>query len=155
MLASSEALRAAIARAIGRHAQWGDEESYQLNIFLRYHLNAALAEQAFSKYAPAVARAELIQRDSQHMLEALQRVADHVAEELRGEPLGVPSTLAALLQRSKGEPDALLKVAMEFRQHSGTWMPCLFRRTILQGRCRIHSTLRSQGMENCLKLQRQ
>lgn len=30
----------------------------------------------------------------------------------------MPSTLAAILQRSKGEPEAVIKVANEFRQHS-------------------------------------
>lgn len=166
MLASSQPLREAVKRAVGFHTQWGDEQSYQLNIFLRYHLNAALAEQAFSKYAPAVARAELIQRDSQYLVEALQELVDHVAQELRGGSLGVPSTLVALIQRSKGEPRALLKVAMEFRQHSGPLRRALgllatkYADDTPEGRFEIHKTIaelghqlkRDVGLEKSTKL---
>jgi hypothetical protein len=119
MLACSHALREAVSRAVSLHPNWREMHSYQLNVFLRYHLNEALAEQSFSKYTPAVARAELIQRRSQYLIEALQDVVDETVEELRGKPLGVPSTLAALLQRSRGEPQAILKVAREMREHSG------------------------------------
>lgn len=119
MLATSEALRNAVRRTIRMYPDWTDAHSYQLSVFLRYHLNVALGEQSYARYAPAVARAELIQRETQYVLDCLQGVADRAALELRGEPLGIPSTLAALLQRSAGEPQAVLRVAMELRQHSG------------------------------------
>jgi hypothetical protein len=118
MLASSSALREAVARVMATHPNWSDTHSYQLNIFLRYHLNNALGDQNFSKYAPAIPRAELVNQRSQYIIEALGNTLDKTVADLRGEPLGVPSTLAALLQRSKGEPRAVLKVAREFREHS-------------------------------------
>jgi hypothetical protein len=118
MLATSQALRDAVMHTIRMYPSWTDVNSYQLNIFIRYHLNAALAEQSRSTYAPAIARAELIQRQCQYLIHALERVADDIVEELRGGPLGIPSTLAALVQKSRGEPEALLQVAMEFRQQS-------------------------------------
>lgn len=118
MLACSPALREAVARLFAMHMQWGDRYSYQLNVFLRYHLNHALAEQSFSIYAPAIARAELVTQRSQYVLEALENIVDKTVADLRGEPLGVPSTLAALLQRSKGEPRAVLSEARALREKS-------------------------------------
>ena len=118
MLAASPALRAAVARLLAMYPNWGDRNSYALNVLLRYHLNDALGEQSFSNYAPAIARAELVSRRNQFVIEALGNTIDSAVFDLRGEPLGVPSTLAALLQRAKGEPRAILKVAMEFRERS-------------------------------------
>ena len=48
MLAICPELRAAIVRMIRDHGNWTDSHSYQLNVFLRYHLNDALAEQGFA-----------------------------------------------------------------------------------------------------------
>ena len=97
---------------------WSDRHSYQLNIFLRYHLNDILGEQNFSKYAPAIRRAELVNRRNNYVLECIGDTIDDIVTQLRGENLGVPSTLAALLQKSKGEPKAVLEVARDFREHS-------------------------------------
>lgn len=118
MLACSPALREAVARIMATYPNWSDSHSYQLNIFLRYHLNNALGDQYFSRYAPAIPRAELVSQRSQYIIEVLGNTLDKTVADLRGEPLGVPSTLAALLQRSKGEPRAVLKVAREFRERS-------------------------------------
>lgn len=118
MLACSPALREAVARIMVTYPNWSDTHSYQLNIFLRYHLNNALGDQYFSKYAPAIPRAELVSQRSQYIIETLGNTLDKTVADLRGEPLGVPSILAALLQRSKGEPRAVLKVAREFRERS-------------------------------------
>jgi hypothetical protein len=118
MLASSPQLRSAVVDLIASYPDWEDPYSYQLNVFMRYHLNDALADQCFSKYAPAVRRAELIDRRHQYVLDALSSQLDDAVAELRGEPLGIPSVLGALLQRSKGEPEAMIKVAREFREYS-------------------------------------
>ena len=118
MVSVSRRLRDEIRTMTSRHSHWEDTHSYQLNIFLRAHLNHALAEQVFARYTPAVARAELINTRNQYILDALGEELDDVTRELRAEQLGVPSTVAALLQRSKGEPAAVIKVALEFRQHS-------------------------------------
>jgi len=119
MLACSPRLREAVAQMMYDHGHWTQSYSYQLNVFLRYHLNDALGEQSFSKYAPAVARGELIDRRHQYIIKALGKELDHIAAELRGEPLGIPSTISAILERSKGEPEAVLKVSRDFREHSG------------------------------------
>jgi hypothetical protein len=118
MLACSRGLREKVMRTLRMYPHWGSMHTYHLEVFLRYHLNEALGEQSFSNYAPAVARAELLHRRSQYLINALEGVVDKTIEDLLGKPLGVPSTLAALLLRSKGEPQAILKVAGELRQHS-------------------------------------
>jgi len=118
MLAVSGGLRESILNLQSRHPDWEDRHSYQLNVFLRYHLNEALGEQTYSSYAPAVARAELVRRRNQYILQALDRLVDEAVEELRGKPLGVPSTLAAILHRSRGEPDGVIRIANEFRPKS-------------------------------------
>jgi hypothetical protein len=118
MLVSSPALREAVARILDLYPNWDDRNSYHLNVFLRYHLNDALGDQSFSKYAPALARAELVSRRNQYVIDALGDTLDKAVADLRSEPLGVPSTLAALLQRAKGEPRAILKVARELRERS-------------------------------------
>lgn len=125
MLACSPALREAVGQMIKVYPNWGDRHSYQLNVFLRYHLNDILGEQNFSKYAPAIGRARLINRRNHYVLESIGDTIDEIVTELRGEHLGVPSTLAALLQRSKGEPKAVLEVAREFREHSKPLRDCL------------------------------
>jgi hypothetical protein len=118
MLACSEPLRHAVKRALTMYPGWGNVHTYQLNVFLRYHLNEALGEQSFSRYAPAVGRGELVQRRSDYLLDVLGQVVDRAADSVRGEPLGIPSTLACLLQRSKGEPRSVLQVALELRARS-------------------------------------
>jgi hypothetical protein len=120
MLACSPALREAIARLCAMDLR--DWHIYQLNVFLRYQLNHVLAEQYFSTYAPAIARADLVNRRSQYVIEALGNMLDKTVNDLRGEPLGVPSTLAALLQRSKGEPRAILSEARAF--HRNHYVTC-------------------------------
>ena len=99
MMTSSPHLRESVRRIMAKAAHWEDEQSFQLNVFLRCHLNEALADQSFSKYTPAVARGELIQRRNEYIVSALSKVVQNVAEELREEPLGIPSTLQALVQR--------------------------------------------------------
>lgn len=118
MLACSPELREAVRRLFAMNQKLGDWDVYQLNVFLRYHLNHALAEQTFSTYAPAIVRAELVNSRSQFIIESLGNMVDKTVNELQPKPLGVPSTLAALLQRSKGEPRAVLSEARAFREKS-------------------------------------
>jgi len=118
MIATTQELRQAINKVVVSYPGWSDTQSYQLSVYLRYYLNECLGEQNFSKYAPSIARAGLISRSNQYILDALGKTVDDVVKELRGETLGIPSTLAALLQRSKGEPHAILEVAREFRELS-------------------------------------
>lgn len=89
MLAVSPILREEIRKMIKECSYWDDVQSYQLNIFLRYYLNDALGEQSFAKYAPAVSRAELINRRSQYILDALGEELDEVVLSWRRKPLGI------------------------------------------------------------------
>jgi hypothetical protein len=122
MMASSPTLREAVMHILETQPNFDDRCSHDLNILLRYHLNHALAEQSFSRYAPAIGRAERMERRNQYIVQAISDIVDKVVDECRAklapEPLGVPSIVAALLQRSKGEPQGILGAAMEFRKHS-------------------------------------
>jgi hypothetical protein len=122
MMASSETLRESVARIRTKYPSLAVRERYDLNVLLRYHLNDALAELAHSKYAPAIGRAERVSQRNRFVANALNDVLDDTVEELRSKlgsgPLGVPSFTAALLQRSKGDPEGVITVAMEFRERS-------------------------------------
>src|ERR1044072_362440 len=121
MMAISPELRDSVAR-LRRTSTFGDRESYDLNIVLRYHLNESLADRSSSTYAPALGRAERVTRRSNYVIDVLSAVADNTANDLRKQvhlgPLGIPSVLAAILERSKGEPKRVFEVAMKFRQQA-------------------------------------
>jgi hypothetical protein len=122
MMACSPPLRKAVTRILKTNPNFEDTRSYDLNVLLRYHLNDALAEQSFAKYAPAIGRAELVARRNQYILTSIGGLLDKTATELRSklssEPLGTPSMVVALLHRSKAEPQGVLTAALEFREHS-------------------------------------
>jgi hypothetical protein len=134
MMASSAGLREAVARILAANPNFDDRLRYDLNILLRYHLNHALAEQVFSRYAPAIGRAERMDRRNQYIVQALSDMVDRTVRDLRGdkpdntikevqarlnpEPLGVPSFVVALLNRSKGEPRGVIEAAVAFRERS-------------------------------------
>jgi hypothetical protein len=121
-MACSPSLRAAVANILTANPNFQPRHSYDLNVHLRYHLNDALAAQQYSTYAPSVGRAERLDRRNQYAIQMIESMADNVVKELRAKlafsPLGVPSVTAALLERSKGEPRALIAAAMEFRARS-------------------------------------
>ncbi len=122
MMACSPHLRKAVTQILKVNPSFEDARCYDLNVLLRYHLNDALAEQSFAKYAPAIGRAELVARRNQYILTSIGGLLDNTAAELRSklssEPLGTPSMVVALLHRSKGEPQGVLTAALEFREHS-------------------------------------
>jgi len=151
MLAVSPELRAAIAKMMRQHPKWSHTHSYQLNVFLRYYLNDTLAGQALSTYAPAVGRAELVHRRNSYVRNELIRVVDTVVNEIRTSPLGIPSVDAALIDRSKGEPTALLAEAIEMRSRSAELRSWLrrhverFKEDTSEGRFEIQKNIRELG----------
>lgn len=120
MLATTPELRKSVRKIRSSYSDWNDDHRYQLNIFLRYHLNYFLGKEYSSTYAPAVGRADLVTQSTEWVQVALGKMIDSVATELSGREMGIPSTLVALLEHSKGEPHAILEVAMRFRERSET-----------------------------------
>jgi hypothetical protein len=127
MAAASVGLREVIRRLVKATPSWSPQDSYQLGVVLRYHLNEALAQATNSRYAPAVGRGRVVERRSAYALELLGDAVTRVAGELRGAPLGISSTSSALLARSRGEPAAIVSEALELRQRSKPLRDALLR----------------------------
>ena len=125
MLSISPELRSAVTALMHGYPNWTDTQSYQLNVFLRYHLNDALAQQSFGTYAPAVGRAESIEQHNSFLLTSLRDLVDTVVDEFRQAPLAVPSLTTALLERSHGDPRGVLQEAIKLRvkaKHLRSWL---------------------------------
>jgi hypothetical protein len=151
MFATSAGLRRAVSTMVSAHAQWTDQHSYQLNVFLRYQLNDQLGACRSAIYAPAVGRAELIHKRHKFVTEALVGELDDVLTELRGTPLGIPSVSAALVSRSKGEPKAILVESLEMRERARSirqWLSHLVDRSVRRNeRFELMSQIRSLGAD--------
>lgn len=119
MLAASADLRSAVAEIMDHYPDWSPGHTFQIESMLRAYLNENLAEQLGSSYAPAIHRANVIYRQNQWIISKLGEEIDSVVKGLRGEPLGIPSVIAALIDRSKGDPRGLLVEALELRRKSG------------------------------------
>jgi|GEM_PF-6233475 len=128
MLAISSNLRREIQNKVGLFDQWSDQDNYRLNAFMRYYLNHSLAEQNDARYAPAIARAELVRRTNFSILSRLSAGIDEVVEQLRGVPLEAPSITSALVQRSKGDPLGFVKEAMIMREKASSLRKYLTKR---------------------------
>ena len=93
--------------------------SYQMNVYLRFYLNEALGRHFQSTYAPAVARAELVERSQRSALAAIERQASLITDDIRDQfglgVLSVPSTWAYLLSKSRGDPEGVLIEASQLR----------------------------------------
>lgn len=118
MLAHSPKLRAAVTKLIDSSGHWSDIQTYQLNAFLRYYLNDALAKQYESFYTPAVARAQLIRMSNDYVLNRLTKLTDEAVSKLRRVPIAVPALTSSLVQRSKGNPAAFIESAVELRERT-------------------------------------
>jgi hypothetical protein len=115
MIASCPALRESVSRTLSRHSL-SLEVVNQLDAFCRLYLNSTLASQQCATYTPAIARAQLIRRNNSAVVSQLGNVLDGVVNQLRGSPLNVPSVAAYLIQRSKGEPAAVIQEAIALRE---------------------------------------
>lgn len=112
MVASSPGLRSAL---LAKTEQWEQRDLLQLAGFLRARLNSVLSEQLDSKYTPAVARASQLRRRSDFLLSRFTSHLQGIAEDLRGRPLPFPSVATALMERSRGEPKALIREVSQLR----------------------------------------
>jgi hypothetical protein len=119
MLATSSDLRNAIVEIMDYYSDWSPGHTFQIESMLRAYLNENLAEQINASYAPAIHRANVIFHQNQWILDKLGNEIHPVVEELRGEPLGIPSVIAALIDQSKGDPRGLLAEALKLRRKSG------------------------------------
>lgn len=119
MLATSADLRTTVVELMNSYGEWSPGHTFQVESMLRAYLNENLAEQAGDTYAPAVHRADVIFHQNQWILDKLSEEIDPVVEELRGEPLGIPSVIAALIDQSKGDPRGLLSEALKLRRKTG------------------------------------
>ena len=116
MLAANAHLRNQVVNYRRSFEQWNESCSYQLNIYLRYKLNSALARDHGTFYAPAVGRSQVMKDRSDFIVHTFNKALDDVLSDMREESLNIPSLYAYLLQKSKGEPRAVVKEALEVRE---------------------------------------
>lgn len=151
IIASSGLLRCRIRELIEHFSSWTDLNSYQLNAYLRCELNQALADRYGAEYTPAVPRAQLVNRQCHHVLNSLDDVADSVVSELRGSSIGVPSVIAFLVSRCKGDPLGVIEEALRLRQQTEALRALLqqyidaFGEDSPEGRFHIRAVLRGLG----------
>jgi hypothetical protein len=122
MLASSEQLFEAV-RALPGFDIRSHDHVYQLNGFLRCHLNEALAGDDWL-YAPAVPRAEIGLDRRESVIQSLSEIVDAATDDL-AKMLGKPTRTGAvrlpavehfLVSRAGGCPDGIIKEALELRK---------------------------------------
>lgn len=118
MLACSADLRKAVRQISETYAPLSSVQVRQLNAFLRYYLNDALAGQNFARYSPAVARAKALRTHNEDISARLDRRVSEVVTHLQGHALGVPAIVGSLIQRAKGDPRALIEEALHAREAS-------------------------------------
>jgi len=113
MFAASRKLRDAV-----RNLKDFDPQSaahvYRLNGFLRYYLNVALAG-TYRQYTPAVLRAQLVKQQEYRLVDRLSNQIDVITSIRRGSRFRSPSLTTVLVSRSKGDPEALIREALELR----------------------------------------
>ncbi|HYC54053.1 MAG TPA: hypothetical protein VEL28_03855 [Candidatus Binatia bacterium] len=115
MLASSSKLRRAVKDCFPAPGELSPAVLEQLGIFLRLYLNDALAEERKATYTPAVSRAAMMRQQFTSLIHGMETVVENAAAALTPRTLGVPAVSAALLDRSKGEPAAVVAEALRLR----------------------------------------
>lgn len=116
MLAISPGLRKRALHLIAGSPGWGDDDSFELEGYLRAVLNTELARLADATYAPAPSRAELIERENELAIELLQAKLDEVIGDKRPRAMKIPPVTGALLVRSHGDPKGFIEQALEMRE---------------------------------------
>ena len=113
MLAASPELREAVRRALkGKRLTRAILD--RLDVFCRSYVNDALASNSAALYAPAVARAEIVRRETEYLVGRLTRAVDDIAAELKGAPLGIPSMQSYLI-RNGVHPEGVVEAALDVR----------------------------------------
>ncbi|MBN8476519.1 hypothetical protein [Sulfuritalea sp.] len=113
MLAASPRLRVAVREYFQQAGAATPSLLEQLGIFLRLYLNDTLAVESASVYAPAVSRAEMFRRGTASLLNGLEAIVEDSAGALKPKTLGVPAVAAVLVDRSRGDPAAVITEALQ------------------------------------------
>jgi hypothetical protein len=120
MVVQSAKLRDSIRRVHAEHNKWSGVHSSQLDAFLRYSRNDMHAHHRKATYVPAVNRAILVRDRNRFLTEnvvaQISKQVDEIVGQLRGTPIAMPALAAALVQRSFGEPEGVIKYALELRE---------------------------------------
>ena len=121
MLSSSKELREAFRTVFLSQTSWTNDEIYALTSACRMYLNEEL-----SKYAAkgngavpglAVARARIVVKQNGYSVSTLDDSFKRWIINATQRPLPVPPLAALLVQRSKGDPRALLVEALSMREN--------------------------------------
>lgn len=116
MLATSPRLRIAIQNWANSLPKPDDAHFEQIDSYLRFHINAALADMNFARYGPAIPRAALLRTQHSEILQQLTDKLQAVVKEITKKPLGVPPVAAVLAQRSNGDPRGVISEALSLRE---------------------------------------
>jgi hypothetical protein len=120
MVSESSTLRRSLRRLHSESPNWSGAHSAQLDAFLRYARNDAHARRRHSSYVPAVGRAILVRDRNRLIIEnvvaQISKQVDEITEQIRGTPIALPALAAALVERSLGEPEGVIKNALELRE---------------------------------------
>jgi predicted RNA-binding Zn ribbon-like protein len=127
MLVCSHDLREAVKNLVESGEELAPTQARQLNAFLRYYLNIALAQQHQSLYTPAVERAQLLRWNNDLIIKQLNAAIAEVASRLAEGPIRLPPLTAKLILDSKGEPEGVIEAALELR-HQATELRAALRK---------------------------
>ena len=114
LMAISPELRAAV-RSLSTRSGWQPIDSYQLNAYLRFHLNTSLAASRDAVYTPAIARARLHRKRNASIVARLLDQVDEVVKKLSDTPLPAPAVAQALVIKAKGHPERVIEQALYYR----------------------------------------
>lgn len=120
MLATSPRLRIAIRNWANSSRKPEDADFEQIDSYLRFHINEALADMNSARYGPAIPRAALLRTQRSEILQQLTDELQVVASEITMKPLGVPPVAAVLAKRSKGDPRGLISEALSLREKTSS-----------------------------------
>jgi hypothetical protein len=115
MLAQSAALRTAVASIVTSQTDLSISGALKIDAFIRFYLNSVLANKHHAIYAPAVARAHIVRKHRDHLIEQLIKRVDKTVIKLSGNKIQCSSVVEALISRSKGDPAAVIKEALALR----------------------------------------
>jgi len=116
MIATCDVLREQVLTT-ARENEWRGDALIQLRAFLRTQVYLALARADGANYTPATSRAALYRKQYYFIAEFLEKMKG-VVDDYREYPLPIPSVYAYLIKKSKAEPNAIIKEALDVRERS-------------------------------------
>lgn len=115
LIAISPDLKSAIKYYVEQNPSLTNEELYQLNIFLRFRINELFASRKNATHTPSIARAKLIRKGENFLIQKVQSKLDNIIREIKGVGALMPSIIEYLILRSKGNIFKLLEITLELR----------------------------------------